>query len=194
MSVMPLTCWQASPPGVNTSIKTSWGHGKFVPKKRCPWRALIAVRPVTIVAICSLFPPATKIIESEITFLFWFKAEGHDSRWSLRHNGLVFFIELFPPGCLLQHLPLTLEINMDHLITCHTELKPHQCLHERHQRALCPKGVMQIRLQWCALPGLCTIEAAKKSLSWFGENRSVLAAVGNVSQHWPVVQHAARHI
>lgn len=56
------------------------------------------------------------------------------------------------------------------------------------------RGVMQIRLQWCALQGLCTIEDAKKSLSWFGENRSVLAAVGNVSQAWPVVQHAARRI
>lgn len=74
ISVMPLTCWQASPPSANTSMKTSWGHGKFVPKKRCPWRVLIAVRPVTIVAICSLFRPAKKIIESEITFLSLFKS------------------------------------------------------------------------------------------------------------------------
>lgn len=88
ISVMPLTCWQASPPSANTSMKTSWGHGKFVPKKRCPWRVLIAVRPVTIVAICSLFRPAKKIIESEITFLSLFKSEGRVCHWSLHHNGL----------------------------------------------------------------------------------------------------------
>lgn len=69
-------------------MKNSWGHGKFVLKKRCPGRVLIMVRPVTIVTICSLFPPAKKIIESEITFLSWFKSEGHVCHWSLHHNGL----------------------------------------------------------------------------------------------------------
>lgn len=89
MSITPSTCWQASPPSANTSMKTSWGHGKFVAKKRCLWTVLIAVRPVTIVAICSLFPPAKKIIESEITFLSPFKSEGRVCHWSLHHNCLV---------------------------------------------------------------------------------------------------------
>lgn len=86
ISIMPLTCWQASPPSANTSMKTSWGHGKFVAKKRRPRTALIGLRPVTIVAICSPFPPAKKIIESEITSLSWFKSEGRVCDYSLHHN------------------------------------------------------------------------------------------------------------
>lgn len=88
MSLMLLTCWQVSPPSASTSMKTSWGHGKFVPKKRCLWTVLIVLRPVTIVAICSLFPPAKKIIESGITFLSWFKSEGRVCHWSIHYNSL----------------------------------------------------------------------------------------------------------
>lgn len=54
-------------------------------------------------------------------------------------------------------------------------------------------GVMQISRRRCALQGTCTIEVGKKSLSCFGENRSVMAAVGDVRRVRPVVQHAARH-
>lgn len=88
MCLMALTCWQALPPSANTSMKTSWGHGKFVPMKRRPWTVLIAVKRVTIVAICSLFPLAKKLIESEITFLSGFKSEGCVYTTSLHHSGL----------------------------------------------------------------------------------------------------------
>lgn len=57
-----------------------------------------------------------------------------------------------------------------------------------------PEGGRADKTSACALQGLCTIEDAKKSLSWFGENRSMLAAVGNMSLAWPVVQHAPRRL
>lgn len=52
---------------------------------------------------------------------------------------------------------------------------------------------MQISRRRYALQGICTIEVGKKSLSCFGENRSVMAAVDDVRRVRPVVQHAARH-
>lgn len=107
VSLMPLTCWQASPPSANTSMKTSWGHGKFIPKKRCPGTVLIVGRPVTIVAICSLFPLAKKIIESEITFLSWFKSEGRVCHWRLHHNSLspCLYRAMFPWLSLATSVP-----------------------------------------------------------------------------------------
>lgn len=159
---MPLTCWQASPPIDNTSMKNSWGHGEIVPKKESPGMAMVTSRSMAIVAICSPFPPPKRIIESEITPLSCFKSErGVPSSEPIDHKPLfIFFIELFPPQCLFQQLLLALQINVVHPITCHVQLKPHPCLHERLQRTPCPKGVMQMRPQWFSSPCSHTIEVA----------------------------------
>lgn len=195
MFLVPLTWRQTSLLSTNTSMKNSWGHGKFDLKKRRPWTVL---RPVTIVAICSLLPPLKRIIESEITFLSCFKREGCVFLWVLTtiDRTLVYILyrviplppvslptsALSPPD---QYGPSS---HLPHLIKT-----PSMPLWEASKGTMPERGHADETSMVC-FAGPLHNRGCWKSLHWFGENRSVLAAVGNVLQARPVVQRAARHI